>query len=95
MKNSFTPSAILAAGAALTVAALFAGCTPMPTALDKSFGSSLNTLKAHQIIDHHASARTDHPAMDGRAAQDAIGLYQKSFSAPTPHQNVFTIGVSQ
>lgn len=90
MTTSFKPSAFLACAVVV-----FTGCAPMPTALDDNFGSSLGALKSHQIINHHAASRTDGPAMDGRAAQDAIGLYQKSFSAPTPHQNVFTIGVSQ
>ena len=77
----------------VAIACLLSGCAPMSPNLDDSFGASLNALKAHQIIDAGASARSDGPLMDGQAAKDAIGLYQKSFSAPTPHQNVFTIGV--
>lgn len=94
MTTPFNTCTAAAAGAALACA-LFTGCAPLPTALDDSFGASLGALKAHQIINHNASSRSDQPAMDGRAAQDAIDLYQKSYSAPTPHQNVFTIGVSQ
>ncbi|MEN3291493.1 MAG: hypothetical protein V7642_746 [Burkholderiales bacterium] len=70
------------------------GCTPLSPRLDSTFGNSLNALKAYQTIDPSASANTANPMMDGAAAREASERYTKSYSAPTPHANVFTIGVS-
>jgi hypothetical protein len=69
------------------------GCAPLAPNLDSNFGNSLNALKAYQTINPQASANTANPDLDGRAANEAINRYHKSFSAPAPHQNVFTIGV--
>jgi hypothetical protein len=71
------------------------GCAPVAPNLDNNFGNSLNALKAYQTINPEASANTANPDMDGRAAKEAIDRYYKSFSAPAPHQNVFTIGVGR
>lgn len=72
---------------------LSAGCAPVAPRVDSDFGKSLTALKAYQTINPQASANTDNPGMDGRAAKEAIDRYYKSFTTPAPHQNVFTIGV--
>jgi hypothetical protein len=87
---------LLAQSKFFTIAAalsLSAGCAPVAPRLDSDFGKSLNALKTYQTINPHASANTANPDMDGRAAKEAIDRYYKSFTAPAPHQNVFTIGV--
>jgi len=69
------------------------GCAPVAPNVDADFGKSLNALKAYQTINPQASANTDNPNMDGRAAKETMDRYYKSFTTPAPHQNVFTIGV--
>jgi hypothetical protein len=77
--------------AAMSVAA---GCTPLSPNLDSHFGSALTSLKQQQTFDAAASARQDNPAQDGKAAAETTRRYVQSYSAPAPHPNVFTIGVS-
>lgn len=69
------------------------GCAPVAPRVDAEFGKSFTALKALQTLNPDASANTANPEMDGRAAKEAIDRYYKSFAAPAPHQNVFTIGV--
>lgn len=90
MKTFLTHSKIVIIAAALYQAA---GCAPVAPKLDDDFGKSLNALKAYQTINPQASENTANPDMDGRAAKDAVDSYHKSFAAPVPHQNIFTIGV--
>ena len=70
-----------------------AGCAPLAPRLDDAFGQSLNALKTSQTLNPQASANTENPTIDGRAAAEAMNRYKKSFAAPAPQQNVFTIGV--
>jgi len=70
-----------------------AACAPVSPNLDKDFGSSLAAIKAAQTLNPAASANTANPTMDGVAAKETHDRYVKSYAAPTPHQNVFTIGV--
>lgn len=90
MKTFLTHSQFILIAAAVVYAS---GCAPVAPRLDAEFGKSVNILKAYQTLNPDASANTDNPGMDGRAAKDAIDSYHKSFAAPVPHQNVFTIGV--
>ena len=78
---------------ALAAILAIAGCTAPSPNLDRGFGLSLNELKAQQVIDP-VPRQEEGPQLDGVAAREAITRYQKSFAAPTPHQNVFTIGVN-
>ena len=79
----------------LLAAAIYqvAGCAPVAPRVDNDFGKSLTALKAYQTINPEASANTDNPGLDGRAAKDAMTSYYKSFTAPMPNQNVFNIGL--
>jgi hypothetical protein len=61
--------------------------------LDSQFGSSVNAIKAQQTLDPGASANTRPTLMDATAGRDAVAGYNRSFRAPTPTPNVFTIGV--
>ncbi|CAN7664353.1 hypothetical protein LJR289_005144 [Pseudoduganella sp. LjRoot289] len=68
-----------------------------PAAPVPAFGAATRAVLAQQIADPDAASRTRNPAaagMDGRAAGQAQGRYQKSFTEPPAQQSSFTIGVS-
>lgn len=89
-KHTVRTITLAAATMAVTV---LTGCTPLSPVVDSQFGNALNTLKTQQTFDVTAAVRNDSPLQDGKAAAEATSRYVKSFNAPTPHQNVFTIGV--
>ncbi|MGX4642351.1 pilus assembly protein [Massilia sp. SYSU DXS3249] len=69
-----------------------AGCVSQPPALP--FGASVSLAMAQQVLDPTAGAK--HQTVDGMGGQEAKSAhdaYQKSFRAPQPQPNVFTIGV--
>ena len=74
---------------------LLAGCAATTTpVLDSHFGESVALLKAQQIMYPDAYRNTNPVSgMDGKAGASAYQRYQKSFAAPEPQPNVFTIGV--
>jgi hypothetical protein len=74
---------------------LLAGCTATTTpVLDSHFGESVALLKAQQIMYPDAYRNMDPVSgIDGKAGVSAYQRYQKSFAAPEPQPNVFTIGV--
>jgi hypothetical protein len=81
------------------VAMLFAlgGCETLTPMLDSTFGDAVNIAKARQARDKDAplkNARKDVAGLDGIAAKEAIDRYQKSFRAPEPTPNVFSMGLS-
>src|SRR5437870_3210906 len=83
-----------AAAIAATVALCgMAGCVATTPNYDSNFGNSVKVLMAQQVINPDASRNPNNPALDGQAAHSAIERYNKSFQAPTPAPNVFTIGV--
>ncbi len=74
---------------------LLSACAPTTPQWDASFGNSVRAAVAAQTLNPEASKNPDPVSgMDGRAARDAIGRYQKSFKEPPPQPSVFTIGVS-
>ena len=80
--------------AGLTLLLAFSGCVSRTPNLDRHFGESVRLINAQQTLNPNAGANTNPVAgMDGKAAKSAMDLYQKSFAAPEPQQNVFTIGV--
>lgn len=90
MKTNLNLLHVTAAGAALLA---LTGCTSLTPNLDRQFGNSVNVLKAQQTIDPNASGNTKAVSMDGHAAREVVDRYYKSYKAPTPQPNVFTIGV--
>jgi hypothetical protein len=72
-----------------------AGCTSTTPDLDLRFGQSVRLINTMQTL-HPDAARNDDPVagIDGHAAKSAYDAYQKSYSAPEPQLNSFTIGVS-
>lgn len=75
--------------------ALFsAGCAMPPDAQEPPMGASVSLTMAQQVLNPAAGTNRDPVSgLDGKAAKSAYGAYQKSYQAPAPQQNVFTIGV--
>jgi hypothetical protein len=61
-----------------------AGCAETtPTRVDQHFGEAVRTAVAQQTINPDASKNTDPVAgLDGKAAEQTINNYDKSFKAP-------------
>lgn len=70
------------------------GCVATSPDWDARFGEAARMSAAQQIIAPEASRDTS-PVLgiDGKAAQGAMGEYQKSFVQPEPAPTMFTIGV--
>jgi hypothetical protein len=68
------------------------GCATQTT--NAALGSSVGLTMAQQIM--HPQAGVERRAIsgiDGQAAKSAYDAYQKTYRAPQPQPNVFTIGV--
>lgn len=78
-------------------AGLFAalgGCMTSTPQWDANFGNAVSTMRTMQIANPNASMNDDPVAgLDGTAAGYAIENYGKSFDAPPPHINMFSVGV--
>jgi hypothetical protein len=73
--------------------AVLPACVSTTPQWDQSFGDTVRMATAQQTINPDAGRNPDPVlGLDGRAAQAAIAEYQKSFVAPEPQTNVFTIG---
>ncbi|WGS52632.1 hypothetical protein LFL96_31090 [Paraburkholderia sp. D15] len=71
-----------------------AGCLSSTPHWDETFGDSVRQLRAMQTLNPQGSANTDPVAgIDGTAATAAQKSYAKSFTAPVPPVNGFTIGI--
>ncbi|WP_334189095.1 hypothetical protein [Noviherbaspirillum sp.] len=74
---------------------LIAGCASVTPHYDARFGDAVRQAKANMTINPEAGKNPDPVAgMDGKAARDAVILYQKSFQSPPPAVNVINIGGS-
>jgi hypothetical protein len=74
------------------VSLLSAGCVTQPVATP--FGANVSLTMAQQVLDPMAGAKhTTVDGMGGQEAKSAQDAYQKTFRAPEPQPNVFTIGV--
>ena len=70
---------------------LTAACSVTPN-YDSHFGEAVVLARAQQTIDPMASRNTNPVrGIDGKSAAAAIVLYDKSFTAPPPTQNIFNI----
>ncbi|UCE32272.1 MAG: hypothetical protein JSW68_04975 [Burkholderiales bacterium] len=91
--NRIGSTVAIALGAA---AATLAGCASHTPAFDANFGASLRVLQAQQTANPNApteNAQKSPDGMEGETAQAAYDRYQRTFRAPEPQPNVFTIGV--
>lgn len=71
---------------------LAAGCSSVTPNYDLTFGDAVREAKLKMTIDPDAGMQTQVAGMDGKAARDAIILYQKTYKAPPPAVNVINIG---
>lgn len=75
--------------------ALAGGCVSPTPQLDSHFGESVRMARAQMTLNPDASRDTDPVAgIDGKAAEKAMGRYEKSFQEPPPVTNVINIGGS-
>jgi hypothetical protein len=80
----------LALLAPLVLAACASTATPN---YELRFGEAVRQARQRQTLNPTASANPDPVAgMDGKAAHDALILYQSTFKAPPPVVNVINIG---
>jgi hypothetical protein len=78
----------------LAVSVAVTGCVSTTPNLDRHFGEAVSFLKAQQTLYPAASGNTDPVnGMDGKAAKSAYDEYQKSYRAPVPQPNVFSISI--
>lgn len=74
--------------------AALGGCLSSSPIWDAHFGEAVKTVTQAQIIDPDAAAHNpSRQGIDGKAANSAIGQYQKSFDAPPTTFTPFVIGV--
>ena len=74
---------------------LTAGCSTVTPNYDTKFGDAVRAAKLKMTINPDAGKNPDQVAgMDGKAAREAINLYQGSFKTPPPAVNVINIGGS-
>lgn len=77
----------------LTISSLLAGCASVTPHYDKRFGEAVREARLKMTINPEAGRSADGVlGMDGRAAKEAIGIYQGTFKAPPPAVNVINIG---
>jgi hypothetical protein len=91
MKIKLTPFRI-----AMCIAACIAlnGCLSSTPHWDQTFGDSIRQVTAMQIANPDAGQNTDPVfGIDGHTAATTMNNYDKSFTAPTPPTNAFTIGI--
>ncbi|MGN6388544.1 MAG: hypothetical protein ACTHL1_03465 [Burkholderiaceae bacterium] len=88
-RHFFAPIVLIAP---IVLPAIFGGCSSMPN-YDARYGDAVRDARSEMILDPQASARDyDTPGLDGKAAKEAIKVYQDSFKAPPPVVNVINIG---
>jgi hypothetical protein len=77
----------------LLIASLLAGCSTVTPNYDARFGNALREAKLKMTINPDAGMNPDQAlGMDGKAAREAIGVYQNTYKAPPPAVNVIIIG---
>nr|WP_217346614.1 hypothetical protein [Noviherbaspirillum sp. L7-7A]MBV0881081.1 hypothetical protein [Noviherbaspirillum sp. L7-7A] len=75
------------------VASMLAGCATVTPNYDAHFGDAVRQAKLKMIINPNAGKRSDDVAgLDGKAAKEAMSLYQGTFTSPPPAVNVINIG---
>lgn len=74
--------------------AALGGCMSSSPIWDAHFGEAVKTVTQAQVIDPDAGMHNpSKPGIDGRAANSAMGQYQKSFDSPPPTFTPLVIGV--
>lgn len=72
---------------------LLAACSTTTPDYDKKFGDAVREARLKMTINPDAGKNPDQAAgMDGKAAREAVILYQGTFKTPPPAVNVINIG---
>ncbi len=72
---------------------LIGGCSSPTPHYDARFGDAVRQAKLKMIINPDAGKNPDQAAgLDGKAAREAMILYQGTYKAPPPVVNVINIG---
>lgn len=72
---------------------LIAGCSTVTPNYDAKFGDAVRAAKLKMTIHPDAGNNPDQATgMDGKAAREAILLYQSTYKTPPPAVNVINIG---
>lgn len=75
-------------------ALLLGGCAQPRQLTDEGFGDAVRAAQAQQTLNPDASRNRAAPkGLDGPAAKASVDRYEKSYEAPPPPVNVFTIGI--
>ena len=70
------------------------GCATKEAPIGQRFGDAVSLTTAQQVINPGAGLNQDPVAgLDGKAAKSGFDAYQKSYKAPEPQSNTFTIGI--
>jgi hypothetical protein len=94
--TEITMNRLIAFAIIAAVIVLLTGCAISPTPdYDLKFGNAVREARARMTLNPNAGANPDLAVgMDGKAAQGAITLYERSFKSPPPVVNVINIGGS-
>lgn len=72
--------------------ALLGACASTTPNYDARFGDAVREAKLKMTINPAPSVAATDAGMDGRAAREAMAVYQGTFKAPPPAVNVINIG---
>ncbi|HJV00202.1 MAG TPA: pilus assembly protein [Burkholderiaceae bacterium] len=72
---------------------LLGGCASNTPYLDSQFGQANRMMQAQQTIHPQGTAGNPSAGMDGKASKSGYDQYQKSYRAPEPQTQAFTIGL--
>jgi type IV pilus biogenesis protein CpaD/CtpE len=77
------------------LALMSTSCATLRNSQHAPMGEAVSLTMAQQVMNPAAGANRDPVSgVDGKSAKSSYDTYQKSFQAPQPQQNVFTIGVA-
>ena len=83
----------LATALILTSLASLIGCASVTPNYDARFGNAVREAKLRMTINPNAGQNPDQVSgMDGKAAAEAIIIYQGTYKSPPPAVNVINIG---
>lgn len=78
----------------IAIALMATGCAMPFGAQEAPMGASVSLTMAQQVMNPTAGTNNNPvTGMDGQAAKSSYDAYQKTYRAPLPQQNTFTIGV--
>ena len=84
----------IARGGLAGLTLLGAGCAMPPNQPEPPMGAVISLTMAQQVMNPAAGMNRDPVSgLDGKAAKSGYDAYQKSYRAPAPQQNTFTIGI--